>query len=50
MLPLHQTVSQFGAPFANTVIREHILTGDDYMRKVGTKHAAKAPSAVSHKV
>ena len=39
MLPLHQAVSQFGAPFAKTVIRGHILTGDDYMRKVGTKHA-----------
>ena len=42
MLPLHQAVSQFGAPFAKTVIRGHILTGDDYMRKVGTKHAAMA--------
>ena len=43
MLPLHQTVSQFRAPFAKTVIRGHILTGDDYMRKVGTTHAACNP-------
>ena len=46
MLPLHQTVSQFGAPFAKTVIRGHILTGDDYMRNVGTRHAAKARNPV----
>ena len=25
MLPLHQTVSQFGAPFAKTVIRGHYI-------------------------
>ena len=49
MLPLHQTVSQFGAPFAKTVIRGHIIvTGDDYMRKVGTKHAAEACNPVEH--
>ena len=48
MLQLHQTVSQFGAPFAKTVIRGHILTGDDYMRKVGTKHAAKACNPVPY--
>ena len=48
MLPLHQAVSQFGAPFAKTVIRGHILTGDDYMRKVGTKHAATACSPVQY--
>ena len=45
---LHQTVYQFGAPFAKTVIRGHILTGDDYMRKVGTKHAAKACNPVQY--
>ena len=33
MLPLHQPVSQFGAPFAKTAIRVHVLTGDDYMRR-----------------
>ena len=48
MLPLHQAVSQFGAPFAKTVIRGHILTGDDYMRKVGTKHAAMACNPVQY--
>ena len=48
MLPLHQAVSQFGAPFAKTMIRGHILTGDDYMRKVGTQHAAMACSPVQY--
>lgn len=40
MLPLHHAVSQLGAPLAKTVIKAHILTGDDCMSKVGTKHAA----------
>ena len=34
MLPLHQAVSQLGAPLAKTVIKAHILTGDDCMSKV----------------
>ena len=40
MLPLQQAVSQLGAPLVKTVIKAHVLTGDDCMRKVGTKHAA----------
>ena len=43
MLPLHQAVSHLshlGEPLAKTVIKAHILTGDDYMSKVGTKPAA----------
>ena len=40
MLPLHQAVSQLGAPLAKAVIKAHILTGDDCISKVGTKHAA----------
>ena len=40
MLPLQQAVSQLGAPVVKTVIKAYILTGDDCMRKVGTKHAA----------
>ena len=48
MLPLHQAVSQFGAPFAKTVIRGHILTRNDYMRKVGTKHAAMVCNPVQY--
>ena len=40
MLPLHQAASPLGEPLAKTVIKAHILTGDDCMSKVGTKHAA----------
>ena len=48
MLPLHQAVSNLGAPLAKTVIKAHILTGDDYMSKVGTKHAAMASDPVQY--
>jgi hypothetical protein len=48
MLPLHQAVSQLGAPLAKTVIKAHILTGDDCMSKVGTKHAAVACDPVMY--
>ena len=40
MLPLHQAISRLGTPLAKTMIKAHILTGDDCMSKVGTKHAA----------
>ena len=48
MLPLHQAVSNLGAPLAKTVIKAHILTGDDCMSKVGTKHAALASDPVQY--
>ena len=48
MLPLQQAVSQIGAPVVNTVIKAHILTGDDCMRKVGTKHAAMTCDPVQY--
>jgi hypothetical protein len=48
MLPLHQAVSQLGAPLARLVIKAHILTGDDCMSKVGTKHAAMACDPVQY--
>ena len=48
ILPLHQAVSQLGAPLANTVIKAHILTGDDCMSKVGTKHAAMTCDPVQY--
>ena len=46
MLPLHTAVSQLGASLTKTVIKAHILTGDDCMSKVGTKHAAMASDPV----
>ncbi|KAG0721205.1 hypothetical protein GWK47_046925 [Chionoecetes opilio] len=42
MLPLHQVISHLGAPLAKTVIKAHVLTGDDCMSGVGNKHAAMA--------
>jgi len=49
MLPLHlQAVSKLGAPLAKCVIKAHILTGDDCMSKVGTKHAAIATDPVRY--
>ena len=36
--PLHQSVSHLGEPLGNAVIQAHILTGDDYMRKLGNEH------------
>ena len=48
MLPLQQAVSQLGAPVVKTVIKAHILTGDDCMGKVGTKHAAMTCDPVQY--
>ncbi len=48
MLPLHQAVSQLGAPFVKTVIQAHILTGDNCMSKVGTQHAAMTCNPVQY--
>ena len=40
MLPLHQAACQLGSSLTRTVIKAPVLTGDDCMSKVGTKHAA----------
>jgi hypothetical protein len=48
MLPLHQAVHQLGSALAKTVIKAHILTGDDCMSKVGSKHAAMACDPVQY--
>ncbi|KAH3823384.1 hypothetical protein DPMN_125183 [Dreissena polymorpha] len=39
MLPFQQAISRLGTPLAETMIKAHILTGDDCMSIVGTKHA-----------
>ncbi|KAH3886939.1 hypothetical protein DPMN_010952 [Dreissena polymorpha] len=46
MLPLHQANSLLGTPLTKTLIKAHILTGDDCMSKVGTKHAAVTSNPV----
>ncbi len=48
MLPLHQAVAQLGVPLAKAVIKAHVLTGDDCMSKVGTKHAAIVSDPVQY--
>ena len=48
MLPLQQAVSNLGASLAKTVIKAHILTGNDCMSKVGTKYAAMASDPVQY--
>ena len=47
-LLLQQAVSQLGAPVVKTVIKAQLLTGDDCMRKVGTKHAAMTCDPVQY--
>jgi len=39
MLPLHQAIAQLRTPLAKTMIKAHILTGDDCRTKVGIKDA-----------
>ena len=48
MLPLNQAVSCPGASLSKTLIKAHILTGDDYISKVWTKHAAMAFDPVQY--
>jgi len=48
MLPLHEAVSQFGIPLAKTVIKAHIVTEDNCMSKIGSKHAAVAADPVQY--
>ncbi|KAH3806485.1 hypothetical protein DPMN_134805 [Dreissena polymorpha] len=46
MLPLHQAISRLVTTLAKTIIKAHILTGDDCMSKVGTKPGAVASDPV----
>ena len=40
MLPIHQFLQSLGEVKSKTLLKAHILTGEDCMSKVGTKHAA----------
>lgn len=40
ILPLHNAISRLGVLLAKSIIKAHILTGNDSMSKIGTKHAA----------
>ncbi len=48
MIPLHQAVCKLGSSLAKTVTKAHVLTGDDCMSKVGSKHAAIACDPVQY--
>jgi hypothetical protein len=39
-IPMHALHARLGADFCNIVIKTHVLSGDDAVSKVGTKHAA----------
>ena len=41
-LPIHKMHANLGDPMCRVVIKAHILTGDDALSKIGTKHAALA--------
>ena len=40
MIPLHTLLSKLGSEFCQVLIKAHMLTGDDSLSKIGTKHAA----------
>ena len=40
MLPIHQVPAVIGAAKSKAILKAHILSGDDCMSKMGTKHAA----------
>ena len=48
MLPIHQAVSKLGSSLTKTVIKAHILIGNDCMSKVGSKHAAMSCDPVQY--
>ena len=40
MLPIHQVLSVLGELRCKALLKAHILTGEDCISKIGTKHAA----------
>lgn len=40
MIPLHIISPKIGSPLCLTLLKAHVLTGDDSMSRIGTKHAA----------
>ena len=40
MIPLHLLSRKLGNDFCRVLNKEHVLTGDDTVSKIGTKHAA----------
>ena len=48
MILLHDIVAHYGMPLSKTIVKAHILTGGDCMRKIGTKHAAIVSDPVQY--
>ena len=46
MLPLHHAVTELKVLFAKSIIKAHILTGNDSISKIGTKHGAMVSDPV----
>ncbi len=42
MIPLHIISPKLGRPFCLPLLKAHMLTGDESMSRIGTKHAALA--------
>ena len=42
MIPLHIISQKLGRTLCLSFLKAHVLTGDDYMSRIGTKHAALA--------
>ena len=40
MIPLHDILQGLGEAFTKVILKAHVLTGDDSMSKIGTKHAS----------
>ena len=48
MIPLHEQSIKLGPPMSKVLVKVHILTGDDIMSKIGTKHAAYIMNPVKY--
>ena len=46
-IPLHTLHTRFGAAFCSILVKVHVLSGDDAVSNVGTKHAALACNPLS---
>ena len=40
MIPVHQAHANLGTALSKAILKAYILTGNDYISKIGTKHAA----------
>ena len=48
MIPLHEAHSSMGTALSKSILKSYILTGNDCLSKVGTKHAAMTCNPVQY--